>query len=186
MSKRLLTLAAVLAAFLVFALVYEPRAQSDDVTSVRVTNFPSVQPIHGTVVLDAPTPHASLVRRENVVVPPIKRSEITNLVSAGTIQTEGYTFAILSLQGEMRAQVWEAGTVGAVLVPEEGPVQRAMRDGQRIQFPMEVSTKIDVGDSTFWNAEQVKANVGFGNYRVYFYNSTSKGVEANLYVYLCN
>lgn len=186
MAKSLYTLAAILAAILVFALVFEPRAQSDDVTSVRVTNFPAVQPIHGTVVLDAPTPHAILVQRENVQVPPIKRSEITNLVNAGTIQTEGYTYAILSLQGEMKAQFWEAGTVGALLVPEEGPVQRAMRDGQRIQFPMEVSTRIEVGDSTYWNAEQVKLNVGFRTYRVYFYNSTSKGVEANLYVYLCN
>ena len=186
MARRLLTFAAVLAAILAFALVYESKAQSDDVTSVRVMNFPSVQPIHGTVVLDAPTPHAILVQRENVQVPPIKRSEITNLVNAGTIQTEGYTYAILSLQGEMKSQFWEAGTVGAMLVPEEGPVQRAMRDGQRIQFPMEVSTRIEAGDSTYWNAEQVRLNVGFGTYRVYFYNSTSKGAEANLYVYLCN
>jgi len=186
MGKKFLAVTAVVAFAVLVWLVPEHRAQSEEVARVHVTNFPSVQPVQGTVSIGAPIPHGLLVRRENIVVPPIKRSEITNLVSAGTIDTEGFTSAVLSLQGEMKAQFWEAGTVGAMLVPEEGPIVRAMRDGQRIQFPMEVSTRIETGDSTFFNSGQVRLDVGFSHYRVYFYNSTNKGVEANLYVYLCN
>lgn len=186
MHKKLLAVTAVVALALVVWLAPEHQAQSDDIAKVRVTNFPSVQPVQGTVSIGAPIPHGLLVRRENIQVPPIKRSEITNLVNAGTIDTEGFTTAVVSLQGEMKGQYWEAGTVGVMLVPEEGPVVRAMRDGQRIQFPMEVATRVETGDSTYFNAPQARLDVGFSHYRVYFYNSTNKGVEANLYVYLCN
>lgn len=182
------SVAAVALGALVIFLAAGPahRADSGDIPAVRVLNFPPTQQVQGTVTITGPISHAVLVKREGVIVPPIRRSEITNLVQAGTIETDGYSGAVLSLQGEVKSATFEAGTVGAMLIPEEEPIAMAMRDGRRIEFPLEVTAKLDASGSTYFNSDQIKLDVAFPRYRVYFYNSGSKGVEANLYVYLTN
>lgn len=162
------------------------RAADTVMQQVHVTNFPETQEVKGKVGVDGTIRHGSFVRREGVIVPPSARSDGANLTTAGLLDSEGFTGAVLSLQGEVRDTLFDAGVVGAVLVPDEGPVLQALREDGRIEFPLEVVANVDPRRGSRFSSEPTIRPIAFPRYRVFLYNASNRSVEANVYVYLTN
>lgn len=150
---------------------------------VHVNNFPELQQIKGSVSIEGTT---KFIARENVVVPTSQRAELTEMVYAGTIETDGFTSLLISLQGEMRSDVFSSGTIGVLLIPDEKPILRILRDAKRIQFPIECKVHAKSGDQIYFESAQVQQRIAFSRYKMYLYNTVSKSVEANVYLYLSN
>lgn len=185
--KKLILLSALTAAGVAaLALAGAPAALSDQIQEVLVRNFPEIQEVKGSVAVNGTIAHSEFFRREGIVVPPARRTESTNLTAAGTIETGGFTGVVLSLAGEVKDTVFNPGNVGAVLVPDEEPVLRALTEIGRIEFPVEVVATVDPQKTSFFASEPTPRPVAFPRYRLYLYNSSNKSVEANLYVYLTN
>lgn len=156
----------------------------DRVAPVEVVNFPTVQQIDGTVEIDGPIPTASAVRFQEVVVTPVERSATTRLVLVGSVATEGFAWATVSLAGEIKGTTTRAGTVGAVLVPAEDPVQRALTEDGLYLFPLEAAAPVEVGERGWVVDQKSRLSVAFPRYNLYLYNSTDKSVGATVWVYL--
>ncbi len=168
------------------ALSEAGRAVTGEVQEVFVRNFPELQEIKGTVSVEGPIRHSSFERREGVIVPPARRGEVANLTSAGVIDTAGFTGAVLSLEGEVRDNLFDSGLVGALLIPDEGPVLHAFREDSRIEFPLEAAAQVDPQKGSRFSSEPTVRPIAFPRYRVFLYNGSNKSVETNLYVYLTN
>lgn len=191
MRRTLALVAAVLGAALVLALlpVLPPvgdasRLAADAPSEVVVANFPEVQKVEGKVSVAEPVPHSALVRRLDVVVPPVLRSNTTGLVEAGVVDAAGFTHAVLGLRGEVQGNLLKEGAVGAVLVPDEDPVLEALREQGRYDFPVEVRAEVRKQDRGYFASDQPRRVLGFPRYRVFLYNTSDRSVNADLYVYL--
>jgi hypothetical protein len=160
-----------------------PRSQ-EEIQQVFVTNFPQTQQVAGAVSIDGLVRHATLQRLNDVQVPPVGPKETTRLIQAGSLVTDGYTSIVLGLSGQKRGKILRAGTVGALLIPDEEPVIRAFEDEGLTQFPIEIKTTSVSGASLFFSSAQERFTLGFPRYRVLLYNSTDKTVTVNLYAYL--
>ncbi len=187
MHKKLSTVAIlVLVAILALLWPAERILAQETAQSVTVTNFPRVQKVGGEVAVEGTVRHATMVRKLEVVVPAgSPREAPAKFVDGGSVTTDGFTAALLSLQGELRGTLGEAGTVGAVLVPAEKALLTALEQSGQIFFPLEVSASLTHPKTDLFSAQSHLA-VAFPNYRIYFYNSTDKSAEVNLYVYLTN
>ncbi len=150
---------------------------------VHVQNFPELQQIKGSVSIEGTT---KSIAKEGLVVPTSQRAEMTEMVYAGTIETEGFTSLLISLQGEMRSEVFSSGTIGVLLVPAEGSILRVLRDAKRVQFPIECKAQTKSGDSIYFESEQVQQRIAFSRYKMYLYNTTNRSADANVYLYLSN
>ncbi len=150
---------------------------------VHVNNFPDVQQVRGSVSVEGMTKY---ITKENLVVPTSQRAEVSEMVYAGTIETDGFTSLLISMQGEMRSDVFSSGTVGVLLIPDEKSILRTLREAKRIQFPIECKVPMKSGDSIYFESEQVQQRIAFSRYKMYMYNTASKSVEANVYLYLSN
>jgi hypothetical protein len=175
---------AVGVAALVGLDLWAGRALSQQLEEVLVRNFPEIQEVSGKVAIEGISRRATLLRFEDIVVSPVRRSETLNLVPGGRLVTDGFTGVVLSLSGEVKDTLFSAGTVGAVLVPDEVPVQRAFTDGGAIQLPLEVAAPLTPGGSSFFASEPTVLPVAFPAYRIFFYNSGDKSVEVSLFAYL--
>jgi hypothetical protein len=153
---------------------------------VRVNNFPDMQQVKGSVSIDGVIRHSQFVEREGLVVPTSRRSEVSEMIQGGIVETDGYTSMTISLQGEFRSPTFMSGTIGVLLIPDEKPVGRSLREGKIIQFGLESAAKVTSGAPSFFSADQVQLRVGFPRYRMYLYNTSDKTVEANVYLYLSN
>ncbi len=183
MSKwRSLALPVVLVA-LVALLIPNRNAVSQSMREVFVNNFPETQTIVGTIAIEDPIPHTRMVSFEEQLVSPVKRSEITNFTETGSVETEGFTSLVASIQGEVKGIHFQEGKVGLLLLPEIGPVIRAFNEESEILLPIELTADVVPG-STGYFAAQATLPIGFPNYRIYLYNSGTKSVEANIYLYL--
>ncbi|MCK9419828.1 MAG: hypothetical protein M0R70_10670 [Nitrospirae bacterium] len=150
---------------------------------VHVNNFPELQQIKGSVSIEGTT---KFITREGLVVPTSQRAELPEMVYAGTIETDGFTSLLISLQGEMRSEVFSSGTIGVLLIPDEMPILRILRDAKRIQFPIECKVQAKSGDPIYFESEQVQQRIAFTRYKMYLYNTANKSAEANVYLYLSN
>jgi hypothetical protein len=165
---------------------HSAHAQSSQPLDVNVKNFPEKQEVKGSVSIDGTIRHASFFKKEGVVVPTSRRNEVAELISAGTVETDGFTSITVSLQGEIKSGSFAPGTVGVLLIPDEEPIARALRDAKRVQFPIESVARLKTGDPTFFESEQTQQRMAFPRYRVYLYNTLNRSVEANVYLYLSN
>ena len=185
--KRLIAAAGLaVVSIIVIAGLGLDRAISQEVRDVFVRNFPELQRVEGEVKVGGTIRHSAFDRKERIVVAPARRNETSNLVSAGVVETDGFTEVVLSLQGEVRDTIFVDGKVGAVLIPDEEPILDALRSADRFEFPLEVTADVRAGGASFFHSEPVYLRVAFPRYRVYLYNSVNKSVEANLYVYMTN
>jgi hypothetical protein len=126
------------------------------------------------------------VALREVVVPPVNPKETVRLIQGSTVETDGFAYMVLSLQGQIKGEVYRSGSVGAFLLPDEEPVVRAFDEKGILQFSQEVSAPGVSGASPYFASNQPRAPVAFSRYRTYFYNSTDKTVTVNLSVYLSN
>jgi hypothetical protein len=145
-----------------------------------------MQQVKGAVSIDGTMSHSRYLKREGLTVPTSRRNEVSELTHAGIVETEGFTSISVNLQGEIKSGSFVPGTVGVVLIPDEEPVLRSLREAKRVQFPIETVAHAGSGDTTFSNAEQVQQRVVFPRYRIFLYNTINKAVEANVYLYLSN
>jgi len=161
-----------------------PVLSQETAQPVTVTNFPQLQKIEGEVSVGGTIRHSALFRKLEVVVTPgSPREAPAQMVDGGWFSTDGFTAALLSLQGELRGTLGEAGQVGAVLVPREKAVTEVLEERGEILFPLEVSVSLTQPKNDLFSAQSHLA-VAFPSYQIYFYNSTDKTAVVNLYVYL--
>jgi len=183
--KSLMIISALLATLLLLSVLLVEHAWSQQHQEVVVANFPEIQRVEGNVSVQGTVRHAKLVRRENQVVPPVAREETKDLIEAGSLDTDGFTSVVLSLQGEVRGTLSRGGPVGAILVPAEREVMDMLNEQGRIHFPLEVTAALGRREVTTFSS-QIHLTVGFPRYNVYLYNSTDKSVDVDLYLYLMN
>jgi len=178
----------VAAAAAVTLLLVQPtsRTAADAPERVVVTNFPDVQRIAGRVSVPEPVPASALVRRLEVIVPAVDRAATTQLVEAQAVDASGFTHAVLGLRGEVQGNLLRDGVAGAILVPDEEPVIRALLEEGRYEFPLEVQAPVLRAERGLFASDQPRHVLGFPRYRVFLYNSSDRSVEADLYVYLTN
>ncbi len=188
MSRTLMIVllsAASAGAALVFLGAAAGRDDDEETQKVLVTNFPETQSVSGSVSVDGPVHTAALRSIAKGDVWPVAPNEISRLVPAGTIETDGFASAVLSLTGQVRGDSLRAGEVGALLIPDEPLVQRALEEKGLMLFPLEVKASCAAG-SLYFNSSQPRLTLGFTRYRVLFYNTTDKTVSVQLYAYLTN
>lgn len=150
---------------------------------VQVNNFPDVQQIKGSVSVEGTT---KFLKKEDIVVPTSQRGDLSEMVYAGTVETDGFTSLLISLQGEIRSDVFSSGTIGVLLIPDEKSILRTLREAKRIQFPIECKVQAKSGDPVYFEAEQTQQRIAFSRYKMYVYNTANRSVEANVYLYLSN
>jgi hypothetical protein len=162
------------------------KGQEEEIQRVLVTNFPPLQQVAGTVSVEGPVRHATLQRVKEILVPPVEPKEISRLIDGGVVTADGFTSAVLSLNGQAKGKILRSGTVGAILIPEEETVIRAFEDEGQAQFPLEVSASISSGASRSFASTPVRLTVAFPRYRVRLYNTSDKTVTVDLFAYLTN
>ena len=160
--------------------------EPQQVRQVVVTNFPNPQNVRGEVAVTSPIRLAQLVSFRDVLVPPVEPTETTRLVPAGTLRTDGFPNVVLSLQGQVKGEVKRTGKVGAILVPDQAPIQEPFDELGVILFPLEVAAQGVSINTPYCASSQPRYTVGFQAYRVRLYNTTDKTVTVNLFAYLTN
>ena len=185
MKKPLLILLLVVAAA---ALVLSPQgiAIAQDVRSVFVTNFPKTFNISGTVSVEGPVKQAKLAALREVVVPPVSPKDTVRLIQGGIVESDGFAVMVLSLQGQVKGEVYRSGAAGVFLLPDEEPIVHAFEEKGLMQFATEISASGVSGAAPYFASPSTRTQVAFPRYRSYFYNSSDKTVTVNLYAYLTN
>ena len=171
-------------AFLVALLWPSAPVEPQQVDHVLVTNFPDPQNVAGEVAITNPIRLAELVSFEEVLVPPVEPTETTRMVEAGPLYTDGFPGVVLSLQGLVKGEVKRAGTVGAILVPDQTAIQEPFDEMGLVLFPLEVAATGVSVQTPYFASSQPRYTVGFQAYRVLLYNTTDKTVTVNLFAYL--
>lgn len=113
----------------------------------------------------------------------IQRSDVTQLIDAGSIETDGFTDLVFSFGGEFKEGVPSSGTLGAILLPDEELVDYLLRNEGHFVFPIEVKFDVAGLASHVFLSQQQTATIGFPRYRIYFYNGTNSAASVSLYVY---
>jgi len=179
---RPLVLTAVISAAALLVLAATPVERG--IQQVQVVNFPEVQRFQGDFDIKGPIAHSRLLRREKVTVPPLDRSYGPELVQGDPADTDGFTDVVLNLEGEIKGTGFTPGAVGAILIPDEEPVLRALKEEGQFLFPLEIAAHpAPTGPRTF-SAATLRSIVGFPRYRIYFFNETDRTAEVTLYLYL--
>lgn len=186
LRARRFALAAALGAGLLLAQAPAPTSSAAEPERVIVTNFPEIQAIEGSVSVREPIPQSELVRRLDVIVPTVARAETTQLTDAGTLSAEGFTHVVIGLRGEVQGNLGRDGVVGVVLVPEEEPVLRALREEGRFDFAREVRAEVIRTERGFFASQQTRFLLGFPRYRIFLWNTADRSVSADVYLYLTN
>lgn len=184
--KKLVLVAALVAASAAFVLSPPGIAIAQDLQSVFVTNFPKVFEIKGTVSVDGPVKQAKMAALREVVVPPVNPKDTVRLIQGGIVESDGFTAMVLSLQGQIKGEVYRAGTVGVYLLPDEEPIVHAFEEKGLMQFATEVNAAGVSAAAPYFASSSSRAQVAFPRYRTYFYNTSDKTVTVNLYAYLTN
>lgn len=182
--QRFATIAGLSAVALLLLFLPAGQVISQEIQRVVVTNLPSVFEVRGTVDIDGPIPMTAQKSFTNITVSPVKPSDTLRLVKGGVLETDGFAEIVLSLEGEVRGEVGHAGEVGAILVPDEEMIQRAFTEQGIIHFALQTRAERVDNKTPYFASRQHKEILGFGRYRVYFYNTTDKAVRVDLYAYL--
>ena len=120
---------------------------------------------------------------ERIQVAPVDRSDTTQLVEAGIIETDGFSDLVFSLAGEFKEGIPKSGTVGVVLIPDIDVFTYLLRNEGEFVFPLEAKVEIRDPSSAIFISDQQRAEVAFPRYRVYLYNETTSGATVSLFVY---
>ncbi len=176
--------ATLIPVFLGFILCTMPTSAQDE-QRVRVTNFPSVQTVDGTLKIDGPIAQTRLRKLKAAAVAPVGPKETAALVLAGTLDTSGFASVTLSLAGEVKADFFEAGQVGALLVPDVPTATSAFEDGVTL-LSLTVTAPADPGSDSYFAATRPAVPLALPAYRVFFFNTTNTVVEVDLFAYLRN
>jgi len=134
-------------------------------------------PLGGT----EPVSMGQLVGMRSIIVPPVEKTDVTRLVDAGTIDTDGFTTMVLNLAGEMKENPTRQGVVGVLLVPDVPPFDTVLTHLNVAAIPLEIQAAVTAEHLPYFMAKQKRLDVGFPRYRVLLYNTT--GVSATVAVF---
>ncbi len=177
----------LLALLFILLLALAPLAwTADRINHVFVTNFHNPQQITGAVDVGNIIPHGELVRRTDLIVSPAQRHETTQFTDAGIIETDGFTFLVLSLEGQVKGRPFEGGSIGVILLPDEEPVVRAFQEEGQLHLTLEAAVSVAAYQAAYFSDSKSSLPIAFPRYRVLLYNSTDKTASVNLYAYLTN
>ncbi len=123
-----------------------------------------------------------LVAARGILVAPVPRTEVPNLVDAGVVDCEGFEHLVVNLAIEMKGPVEPGGVVGAVFIPDVFPYDRAYRALQLLPTAAEIVVPIE-GTSAYLAAKQLRFEIGFPRYRVLLWNSGRTAVTAAVSVW---
>jgi hypothetical protein len=186
MKKPAVAVAAIVVGLVVLILTPVGEVVSREFQEVLVMNFPETQTVRGKVSVEGLIRSAELAAVEDTTVPPVKPADTNRLVDAGTLDTDGKTYAVLSLAGHVKGQVGKAGTIGALLIPEVETTSRAFNEKGQVLFPLGVEAAAEPGSTGFFGSEPSRRMLAFPRYRVFLYNTTDQAVSVDLYAYLTN
>ena len=187
MQRKFVVLALILlSGVLLLGQISSVKGQEEEMKRVIVTNFPELQQVAGTVSVEGPVRHSTLQRVKEILVPPVEPKETGRLIDGGVLTMDGFTSAVLSLNGQTKGKILRSGTAGVILIPDEETVARAFEEEGLAQFPLEVSASISSGASRSFASTPVRLIVAFPRYRVRLYNTSDKTVTVNLFAYLTN
>jgi hypothetical protein len=186
MKKPVLIAAGIVAAAAILILAPAGVALSQEVVSVLVTNFPKVFNVAGSVGIDGPVCHSKFVALRDVVVPPVSPKDSIRMVQGGTVTSDGFTAMVLGLQGQIKGDVYRAGTVGVFLLPDEEAIVHAFEERGIMSFATELNAAGVSAAAPYFSSNSNRTQVAFPRYRTYFYNTSDKTVTVNLYAYLTN
>ena len=186
MKKLATTLILVLACGVFWTLTPVGEVVSKELQEVMVLNFPTPQQITGEVTIEGTIRSAELATIENVTVPPVNPKDTNRLIDAGTLDADGYPYAVLSLAGFVKGSVGKSGTIGVLLIPEVASANRAFNEKGQLLFPIEVQAPAEPGSTGFFGSEPLRATLAFPRYKVFLFNTTDQSVSADLYAYLTN
>ena len=184
--KKSALIVLLVAASLGFILSPRGTAVAQEIQSVIVTNFPKVFNISGTVTVEGPVKMAKMTALREVVVPPVSPKDTVRLIQGGIVNSDGFTSMVLGIQGQIKGEVYRAGTVGVFLLPDEESIVRAFEEKGVMQFATEVNAAGVSGTSSWFASDSSRSPIAFPRYRTYFYNTSDKTVTANLFAYLTN
>ena len=176
-----LAVVAILALGLAFLGEGSAQTRSAAGQRVEVVNFPESQDV---TVRGTPS-QARLAGFEDQLISPNGSRDPTTWRQIGTLATDGFGWVVLSLGGNVQGPVTEPGAVVAVLVPEQAPILRALKDDQVVLFPLQATATLSPGREYF-TSQQQRQPVAFPRYQVYLYNTGARTVEASLWAYLGN
>ena len=159
---------------------------SGEVVPVAVTNFPSLFQVEGEVAVKGPISQTSITTMEDVLVPPVRRSDTTHLVDAGTVSTDGFAAVVVTLVGEVKGQLTRAGAVGAVLLLDDARVLRALDERGQFLMPDEVKAPSVAAGAAYFASEPARFTVAYPRYRVFLYNETDRTVSVTVHAYKTN
>jgi hypothetical protein len=186
MSKKTVVVSmAMITAVVLILIAPSGVARSQDVMRALVVNLATPHPIVGTVSVEGTIRHTDTVRVNGVVVPSADRDEPARWMDAGVVETSGFTYLALSVQGYVKGRIDQPGVIGVILIPEEGPVIQALNEGQ-IQLPLEVAADVTLSATSHFSASAPRLPIAFPRYRIWVYNSTRESAEANIFLYLTN
>lgn len=176
-TKSLLLLPILLAA--VASAQDRPR-----ITPVEVVNFPDVLTVKGEVSLAGKLSRTALVSLTEILVPPVKREDTTRLVDAGVVAADGFAQGVATLIGEVKGPQGKVGEVGAILLPDEERVLRALAERGQLLLATELKVTGVSAGAAYFAAEPLPFTVAFPRYRVFLYNAGEKTVSVTLHAYL--
>jgi hypothetical protein len=145
-----------------------------------------VGPIEGEVSIRGPIPQGKAITIGEVEVPPVQKTDVTRLVRAGTVDTEGFAAMVVSLAGMQRSAPTKAGDVGVILLPAEELPTRAWEEQGQLLFAVESHALSSPGSPPYFASQPLRATVAFPRYRVLLYNASDRTVAVTVYVYLTN
>lgn len=147
-----------------------------------------------SLVLALPAPGQGAIAEESewlasargVLVPPVAKTDTTNLIDVGVFETNGFSKLTLNLAGESTDILRNGGTIGAILIPAIDPYERAFRNRGLLPASLEISVTLAAGGPAEFMAKQVRVDVGFPRYRVLLYNTTSNAANIAFFAYRSN
>jgi hypothetical protein len=160
--------------------------EAGEVVPVAVTNFPDPFKVEGSVAIKGPIRDTTLLTLADVIVPPVKREDTNHFVDAGTVVTDGFAFAVVSVLGELKGQLQRPGDVGAILLPDDDRVQRALAERGQLLLAEEAKVTPVAGPSPYFASKPVRFAVAFPRYRVFVYNAGDKAASVTVHTYLTN
>jgi hypothetical protein len=125
----------------------------------------------------------ALVGLRGLMVPPIARSETTNLIDAGVIETAGFTHMTLNLAAELKGTAAGRGVVGVLLLPDIEPFRHAWKTLGLVPATVEFMAAATPESGSYLMASQQTFEVGFPRYRVLLYNSTGASALVAFFAY---
>ena len=125
----------------------------------------------------------AMVGAKGIQVPPVQRTEVGNMIDAGTIDAEGFTHLTVNLAAEMKGPAAHAGVVAAILIPDIAPFDLAYKTLGLLPASLEQAAAVTPQGGIYCMAKQQTLEIGFPRYRVLLYNTSGSAATVAFFAY---